>query len=172
VATNPQSYSLEDSEDDLSRKWLVERQTPTTGECTGYKKKYVSFFRNFYYLYIPNLLPTLMRYFETKFLDEAEKFISRFEIKTIKKILYNIDLAEQTNDPRLFKKLQHDIWEFRTNFEGLQIRLLAFWDKTDNKATLVIATHGFIKKVDKVAANEIDRAVGLKNKYFRNKATK
>jgi phage-related protein len=119
-----------------------------------------------------NLLPTLMRYFETKFLDEAEKFISRFEIKTIKKILYNIDLAEQTNDPRLFKKLQQDIWEFRTNFEGLQIRLLAFWDKTDNKATLVIATHGFIKKVDKVAANEIDRAVGLKNKYFRNKAKK
>jgi hypothetical protein len=35
-----------------------------------------------------------------------------------------------------------------------------------------IATHGFIKKVDKVAANEIDRAVGLKNKYFRNKAKK
>jgi len=113
-----------------------------------------------------------MRYFETKFLDEAEKFISRFEIKTIKKILYNIDLAEQTNDPRLFKKLQQDIWEFRTNFEGLQIRLLAFWDKTDNKATLVIATHGFIKKVDKVAANEIDHAVVLKNKYFRNKAKK
>ena len=49
---------------------------------------------------------------------------------------------------------------------GLQIRLLAFWDKTDHKETLVLATHGFIKKVDKVPAHEIDRAVRLRDKYF------
>jgi len=66
--------------------------------------------------------------------------------KQPRKIIYNIDLAEQTNDPRLFKKLQNDIWEFRTKYAGLQIRLLAFWDKTDNKETLVIVTHGFGKK--------------------------
>ncbi|HRG34334.1 MAG: type II toxin-antitoxin system RelE/ParE family toxin [Saprospiraceae bacterium] len=83
-----------------------------------------------------------------------------------------MDLAEQTNDPKLFKKLQNDIWEFRTMFAGLQIRLLAFWDKTDNKETLVIATHGFVKKVDKVPANEIDRAVRLRDKYFKNKHKK
>jgi phage-related protein len=110
-----------------------------------------------------------MRYFETKFLEEADQFISGLERKTVKKILYNIDLAEQTNDPKLFKKLQNDIWEFRTKFAGLQIRLLAFWDKTDHKETLVIATHGFVKKVDKVPANEIDRAVSLRDKYFNNK---
>lgn len=113
-----------------------------------------------------------MRFFETKFLEEAEEFISKLDPKTIKKILYNIDLAEQTNDPKLFKKLQNDIWELRTNFAGLQIRLLAFWDKTDNKETLVIATHGFIKKVDKVPANEIDRAVKLRSNYFYNKTKK
>jgi phage-related protein len=113
-----------------------------------------------------------MRFFETKFLEEADKFISQLDPKTIKKILYNIDLAEQTNDPKLFKKLQNDIWELRTNFAGLQIRLLAFWDKTNNKETLVIATHGFIKKVDKVPANEIDRAVKLRNNYFNNKPKK
>ena len=110
-----------------------------------------------------------MRYFETKFLEEAEEFISELDLKMIKKILYNIDLAEQTNDPKLFKKLQNDIWEFRTKYAGLQIRLLAFWDKTDNKKTLVLATHGLIKKVDKVPANEIDRAVRLRVKYFENK---
>jgi phage-related protein len=87
-----------------------------------------------------------MKYFETKFLEEAEEFISKLDSKTIKKIFYNIDLAEQTNDPRILKKLQNDIWEFRTKYAGLQIRLLAFWDKTDNKETLVVATHGFIKK--------------------------
>ena len=110
-----------------------------------------------------------MRYFETKFMEEANEFIGKLDPKTIKKIFYNIDLAEQTNDPKLFKKLQSDIWELRTKFAGLQIRLLAFWDKSDNRETLVIATHGFIKKVDKVPVNEIDRAERLRDKYFQNK---
>jgi len=110
-----------------------------------------------------------MKYFETRFMEEANEFIAGLELKTIRKIFYNIDLAEQTNDTKLFKKLQNEIWELRTKFGGLQIRLLAFWDKSDNKETLVIATHGFIKKVDKVPANEINRAIRLKDKYFNNK---
>ncbi|MFH7010239.1 type II toxin-antitoxin system RelE/ParE family toxin [Flavobacterium sp. FlaQc-52] len=107
-----------------------------------------------------------MRYFETKFLEEAEEFLSKLDRKTIAKVLYTIDLAEQTNDPRLFKKLQNNIWEFRTMFYGNQIRFLAFWDKSDDKETLVFATHGFIKKVDKVPANEIERAVKIRKNYF------
>lgn len=102
-------------------------------------------------------------------MEEADKFIAGLDPKTIKKIFYNIDLAERTNDPKLLKKLQNDIWEFRTKYAGLQIRLLAFWDKTDSKETLVFATHGFIKKVDKVPKNEIDRAVRLRDKYLNNK---
>lgn len=113
-----------------------------------------------------------MRYFETKFLNEAEEFLDKLDPKITRKIIYNIDHAELTNDPKLFKKLQNDIWEFRTKFSGLQIRLLAFWDKTDNKETLVIATHGFIKKVDKVPSKEIERAVRLKDNYFNNKLKK
>lgn len=113
-----------------------------------------------------------MKYFETIFLEEADEFISKLDSKTIKKIFYNIDLAEQTNDPKLLKKLQGDIWEFRTKFAGLQFRLLAFWDKTNSQETLVIATHGFIKKVDKVPANEITRAIRLREKYFKNKPKK
>lgn len=113
-----------------------------------------------------------MKYFETRFLEEAEEFISELDFKAVKKIFYNIDLAEQTNDPRLLKKLKNEIWEFRTKYAGLQLRLLAFWDKTDNKQTLVVATHGFIKKVDKVPVNEIERALRLKDKYFNNKHKK
>jgi len=113
-----------------------------------------------------------MQKFQTIFLEEADKFISELDSKTAKKIFYNIDLAEQTNDPKLFKKLQNDIWEFRTVFAGLQIRLLAFWDKSDNNDTLVFATHGFIKKVDKVPKNEIERAVRIKEQYFENKLKK
>lgn len=111
-----------------------------------------------------------MRYFETQFLEEAEKFISGLNQKTIRKVLYNIDIAEQTNNPKLFKKLEKDIWEFRTKFAGLQVRLLAFWDKSDNKQTLVIATQGFIKKVDKVPSNEINRALGIRQRYFDSKS--
>ena len=113
-----------------------------------------------------------MHYFQTQFLEDAEKFISELDTKTIKKIFYNIEIAEQTNDPKLFKKLQNDIWEFRIKYAGLQIRLLAFWDKTDNKETLVFATHGFIKKVDKIPKNEIERAIRIKTKYFENKLKK
>lgn len=110
-----------------------------------------------------------MKYFETRFLEEAEKFIAGLDSQIVKKIFYNIDLAEQTNDSKLLKKLQNDIWEFRTQQAGLQIRLLAFWDKTDSKSTLVFVTHGFIKKSDKVPKNEINQALRIKKEYFDNK---
>jgi phage-related protein len=113
-----------------------------------------------------------MRYFETRFMAEADEFIAQLDSKIARKMFYNIDLAEQTNDPKLLKKLQYDIWEFRTKLAGLQIRLLAFWDKSDNKKTLVIATHGFVKKVNKVPINEIDRAIRLREKYFESKQKK
>ena len=50
-----------------------------------------------------------MRYFQTRFLRGVDQFIAKLDRKAAKKVLYNIDLAEQTNDPRLFKKLQRDI---------------------------------------------------------------
>jgi phage-related protein len=110
-----------------------------------------------------------LQYFQTRFLAEANEFIAGLDPGAAKKVLYTIDLAEQTKDPRLFKKLQKGIWEFRTLYGGKQIRLLAFWDKTGGKQTLVFATHGFIKKVDKVPANEIERALKISVNYFDNK---
>jgi phage-related protein len=113
-----------------------------------------------------------LQYFQTRFLEEADKFIASLDPKAARKIFYNIDLAEQSNDPRLFKKLQKDIWEFRAKFAGQQIRLLAFWDKDNETETLVFATHGFIKKVDKVPKNEIERALNIRAKYFEIKNNK
>ena len=91
------------------------------------------------------------------------------DVKATRKVFQNIDLAEQSNDPKLFKKLQKDIWDFRTKYGGVQIRLLAFWDKENSIETLVFATHGFIKKVDKGPANEIERAINIRKKYFESK---
>lgn len=110
-----------------------------------------------------------MKYFETKFLEEARKFILQLGEKAGAKVLYNIDSAEKNLDQKLFKKLTNDIWEFRIRYAGSQIRLLAFWDKRNNSETLVFATHGFIKKVDKVPANEIERANRIRMDYFENK---
>jgi phage-related protein len=109
-----------------------------------------------------------VRYFETRFLEPAVDFLDSLDEKLAAKVIYNIDLAEQTNDPRLLKKLNDDIWEFRTNYAGNQIRLLAFWDKRQKKQTIVVATHGFIKKVDRVPGKEITRAQNLREKYFEN----
>lgn len=108
-----------------------------------------------------------MRYFDTRFLEEANEFLASLDKKSAAKVIYNVDLAEQTNDPKLFKKLQDEIWEFRTRYAGKQIRLLAFWDKSASRQTFVIATHGFIKKVDKLPAKELERAEKIRKKYFQ-----
>jgi hypothetical protein len=90
-----------------------------------------------------------MRYFETVFLEEANNFLATLKEKTVAKVLFNIDLAEQTNDPRLFKKLQNDIWEFRTLYNGQQVRLLAFGIKQIIKKRLWWLLMGFAKKQTK-----------------------
>ncbi|SEW43020.1 Phage-related protein [Chryseobacterium wanjuense] len=108
-----------------------------------------------------------MKYFDTIFLEEAERFISKLDNKSARKIIYNIDLAEQTNDPKLFKKISDEIWEFRSKYLGNQYRLLAFWDKRDHKNTLVIATHGFVKKDQKVPQKEIDKAKKIREIYLK-----
>jgi phage-related protein len=97
-----------------------------------------------------------MQFFETIFLEEADKFIQTLDRKVQNKIIYNVRLAEQTNDPELFKKLNENIWEFRLKFWGKQFRVLAFWDKTQKIKTLVLATNGFIKKTSKTPMREIE----------------
>lgn len=107
--------------------------------------------------------------FEIVFLIEAFEFLKLIDKKHSAKILFNIRKAQQKNDPQLFKKLTDEIWEFRTLYQGLQYRLLAFWDKTNNKNTLVICTHGFVKKQSKVPENEISKAEAQRKIYFQEK---
>jgi phage-related protein len=110
-----------------------------------------------------------VRYFKTVFLEYVDKFIKNIDPKIARKIFYNVDLAEQTNDPRLLKKIRDEIWEFRVRHGNIQIRLLAFWDKRDSKNTLILVSHGFIKKGDKVPGTEIDRAKKIRSRYFESK---
>ena len=110
--------------------------------------------------------------FEIVFLQEAFNFLQSLPPKHSQKILYNIRRAQTENDPELFKKLDDEIWEFRTVYQGLQYRMLAFWDKTDNSNTLVISTHVFIKKKSRVPHEEINKATAVRKKYFEEKSKK
>ena len=91
-----------------------------------------------------------MKKFDVEFLEPAKDFMDNLDDKSRKKVLFNIWKSREINDPELFKKLNGNIREFRTKFLTKQIRLFAFWDNRDDKSTLVIATHGLIKKTQKM----------------------
>ena len=110
--------------------------------------------------------------FKVQFLEEAKVFLDNLDEKTREKIIYNIRKAQVTNDKDLFKKLTDEIWEFRTLFNKTYYRLFAFWDKTSNTATVVISTHGLIKKTDKIPQGDISKAERLKELYFEQKTNK
>ncbi|MGO1585167.1 type II toxin-antitoxin system RelE/ParE family toxin [Mesonia sp.] len=107
--------------------------------------------------------------FNVEFLEQVFEFLDKLDKKAREKILFNIDKAKVKTDNALFKKLTSDIWEFRTLYNKKQYRLFAFWDKTDNKVTIVIAIHGIVKKTQKTPKKEIDKATELMNKYLKSK---
>lgn len=68
----------------------------------------------------------------------------------------------------IFKKLENtNIWEFRTLYDGICYRLFSFWDT--EQSTLIIATHGIVKKTQKTPRKEIDKAEKIRKQYFDNK---
>lgn len=108
--------------------------------------------------------------FEVTFMDEVRNFLKTISPPAAKKITYNIRKiagGEKNND--LFKKLDgsNELWEFRTLYNGIQYRLLAFWDESEKR--LVVATHGFVKKTWKVPSKEIKIAIEQRKKYYMYK---
>lgn len=104
--------------------------------------------------------------FDVEFLEDAVEFLEGLDQKARVKVLYNIDKSRLVNDPKLFKKLDDEIWEFRTKFAGKQYRMLAFWTKRKGQLSLVFATHGFVKKVSKVPKSEIEKAHSIRKEYL------
>ena len=113
-----------------------------------------------------------MKKFEVIFLTEAREFLLQLDEKSRDKIIFNIDKSRIKNDKEVFKKLKGEIWEFRTLFNKTHYRLFAFWDKDSKQETLVLTTHGIIKKTDKTPERELDKAEQIRLKYFEQKNTK
>lgn len=87
--------------------------------------------------------------------EEAQAFLDAQPFKAQQKIFYNI-----------FKKLENtDIWEFRTLY--LVIDYSPFGDTELD--TLVIVTHGIVKKTQKTPSKEIAKAEEVRKEYFKNK---
>ena len=107
--------------------------------------------------------------FDIELLPEAIDFLENLDDKTREKIYYNIKKAQLVTDNELFKKLNGFIWEFRTLYNNRAYRLFSFWDTTAAKETLVVATHGLLKKTQKTPPKEIKRAEEIRKQYLNNK---
>lgn len=110
--------------------------------------------------------------FGIELLPEAVEFLETLDDKSREKIYYNIKKAQFVTDNELFKKLNDFIWEFRTLYNGKAYRLFSFWDKTEGKETLVIATHGILKKAKKTPSKEVEKADEIRKQYLDNKTKK
>lgn len=90
--------------------------------------------------------------------EEAQAFLDAQPFKAQQKIYYNIFKVEEgVMKVDIFKKLENtEIWEFRTLYNSICYRLFSFWDTEEE--TLVIATHGIVKKTQKTPLKEITKA--------------
>ena len=106
--------------------------------------------------------------FKIVYTEEAIDFLRHLPQKVKAKVVYNIGKSMYVLDNSLFKKLENtDIWEFRTLYNGNAYRLFAFWDTEED--TLVIATHGMIKKSQRTPLKEIEKSEAKRKEYFMNK---
>lgn len=102
------------------------------------------------------------------FLKEAKKFLLSLPETAKKKVIDDVvAVLDGTGTFDLFKKLDRNIWEFRTSFQGMAYRLFAFYDKEEG--ALIVATHGIIKKTQKTPRKEIERANQIRTRYFAQK---
>ena len=105
---------------------------------------------------------------EVRLMKEAEDFIARLDSNTREKISFNIRKTIMGLKGEWFEKMKgtDGLFEFRTLYNRQYIRLFAFWDTRDNKKTLIICTHGLVKKTDKTPTADIEQAERLKKEYF------
>lgn len=103
------------------------------------------------------------------YLPEAYEFMLNINSTASEKLAYNVRKVRMgIKDKNIFKKLTGtEIWEFRALHDGNCYRLLSFWD-TRNE-TLIVATHGIVKKSQRTPKKEIVKAEALRKKYFDNK---
>ena len=106
--------------------------------------------------------------FDIKLLEDALDFLKSLDEKVRKRVLKDMDKARYELNNSVFKKLGNTgFWEIRTSYMRIEYRFLAFWDATTK--SMVVATHGFVKKSMKIPENEYARARNIQAQYYEDK---
>lgn len=126
---------------------------------------------NYFHIFAKRFKETGMdsQIFQLVLLEDARNFIRLLPQAAKEKVYYNIRKVQSGfKDKDLFKKLEDsDIWEFRTLYKGSAYRLFAFWDT--GTESLVVATHGISKKMQKTPKKEIAKVEAIMKRYFELK---
>ena len=95
-----------------------------------------------------------------------EDYFESLSNKQVEKIFFVLDIVEEFDivPKKFFKKLEasDDIWEVRVQHGNNIFRLLGFFDNND----LVVLSHAFTKKTQKIPRKEIKVAEQRKKDYF------
>ena len=99
----------------------------------------------------------------------VEEFLNSLPGKIVQKITWVLNLIRETEKvPAIYlKKLRgsDDIWECRIQFGSNIYRLFCFFDM----GTIIVITHGIVKKSQKTPKKEIKTAEAYKDDYLRRK---
>jgi phage-related protein len=96
--------------------------------------------------------------------DFIEKLRESDQKKVIQLLKRAADHGLLRNEEKFRKLKGHELWEFKS----YQVRLLCFMDG----GSLIILTHGFIKKTNKTPHTEIEKANRLKIVYLKERSKK
>ena len=107
-------------------------------------------------------------YFKSYFFDFFNAQTERVKDK-IDYVLFLISVAERIPG-KFFKYMEgtDGLFEIRLEFEGNIYRIFCCFDE----GNLVILFNGFHKKSQKTPRKEVDKAIRVKNEYFREKNKK
>jgi len=111
----------------------------------------------------------MMQRFQVEILPKAVEFLESLDEKAREKVYYNIRKSQIIQDSELFTKLSEFIWEFRTLYNNKLYRLFAFWNDSEEQNVLVVATHGILKKTQKIPPKEIEKAEAIRKQYMNSK---
>ena len=97
----------------------------------------------------------------------VEVFLDNLSEKVLKKVAWVLRLVSELDriPSTYFKKLvsSDDIYECRIQFGSNIYRIFCFF----HGDTMIVLTHGIIKKTQKTPKNEIEKAESYKNDFLR-----
>lgn len=114
-------------------------------------------------------MPNLKKPIDIELLEEANDYFDSLPEKIQSKLFKSFDKTKIGLRGDWFKSIGDDIYEFRERDNQKFYRILAFWDKTGDSETLIVATHGFNKKTNKTPKSQKDRAKRIRTEYFNKK---